>query len=224
MVASVDADVLLLDVSMPGPPFLDVLTKVRAVQPNLRILVLTMHPEDQFRGARTARRRFGLPDKGPDSPTSCSRRSRASRGRPLHQLGAGRAAWRRNSNGNFNAAPHDKLSDREMEVLLLLGSGLTVKESAASLRLQHEDREHLPRSVAAQDAVHDERRHRAVRVSRGTDADEQGVIGRREPYPSSRTLHYGLMGPGPIAGHRARPTWRHANARFRSSVRCLWCE
>jgi DNA-binding NarL/FixJ family response regulator len=134
MVASVDADVLLLDVSMPGPPFLDVLTKVRAVQPNLRILVLTMHPEDQFaaRALRAGASGYLTKARTPDELLEAVTRI-ARGGRYISSALAERLAAQ--LDGNFNAAPHDKLSDREMEVLLLLGSGLTVKEAAASLRL-----------------------------------------------------------------------------------------
>jgi two-component system, NarL family, invasion response regulator UvrY len=42
------ADVLLLDVSMPGPGVLDTIKNVKAIRPELRILVLSVHPEEQY--------------------------------------------------------------------------------------------------------------------------------------------------------------------------------
>ena len=42
------ADVLLLDVSMPGPGVLDTIKNVKAMRPSLRILVLSVHPEEQY--------------------------------------------------------------------------------------------------------------------------------------------------------------------------------
>ncbi|MFQ5845601.1 MAG: response regulator transcription factor, partial [Planctomycetota bacterium] len=42
------ADVLLLDISMPGPGFLETLQRVRALPAAPRVLVLSVHPEDQF--------------------------------------------------------------------------------------------------------------------------------------------------------------------------------
>src|SRR6476646_7839933 len=44
----VDADVLLLDVSMPGPGALAVIAKLKALRPQLRILVLSVHPESHY--------------------------------------------------------------------------------------------------------------------------------------------------------------------------------
>ena len=41
-------DVLLLDISMPGPGFLEVLSRVRTKHPELKILVLSIHPEDHY--------------------------------------------------------------------------------------------------------------------------------------------------------------------------------
>ena len=43
-----DWDVLVLDISMPGRSGLDALTESRHIQPNLPVLVLSMHPEDQY--------------------------------------------------------------------------------------------------------------------------------------------------------------------------------
>lgn len=41
-------DVVILDVTMPGRSGLDVLKDLKALRPNLPILVLSMHPEDQY--------------------------------------------------------------------------------------------------------------------------------------------------------------------------------
>lgn len=134
LVQQVEADVLLLDVSMPGPPFLEVLQRVREGAPRLRILVLTMHPEDQFAlralrsGASGYLTKARTPDELLEAVTRIARGGRyispALADRLAHQLDA-----------DFSAPPHEQLSDRELEVLLLLGRGHTVKEAAQALRL-----------------------------------------------------------------------------------------
>jgi two-component system invasion response regulator UvrY len=134
LATDVPADVMLLDVSMPGPPFLDVLHRVRAAAPNLRVLVLTMHPEDQFAaralraGASGYLTKLRTPDELLEAVTRIARG-----GRFISSALAERLASQ--LDGDFTAAPHDRLSDREMEVLLLLGAGNTVKQTAQSLRL-----------------------------------------------------------------------------------------
>jgi two-component system invasion response regulator UvrY len=134
MAATVPADVMLLDVSMPGPPFLDVLQRVREAAPNLRVLVLTMHPEDQFaaRALRAGASGYLTKSRTPDELLEAV--TRISRGgRFISSTLADRLAS--HLGADFKAAPHERLSDREMEVLLLLGAGNTVKEAAAALRL-----------------------------------------------------------------------------------------
>ena len=61
-----DADVLLLDVSMPGPGFLEVLRRLRADHPRVRVLVLSVHPEDQY-AVRALRAAAGGASVGPAS-------------------------------------------------------------------------------------------------------------------------------------------------------------
>ena len=41
-------DVLLMDLSMPGPGFPETLRRVRGVSPKIRVLVLSVHPEEHF--------------------------------------------------------------------------------------------------------------------------------------------------------------------------------
>lgn len=127
------ADVLLLDVSMPGPRFMDVLREVRVAAPSLRVLVLTMHPEDQFaaRALRAGAAGYLTKDRSPEELMEAV--TRVSRGgRFITRALAERLAG--SLDGDFTAPLHDRLSDREMEVLLLLGAGNTVTESAAALR------------------------------------------------------------------------------------------
>ncbi|HEV8410078.1 MAG TPA: response regulator transcription factor [Gemmatimonadaceae bacterium] len=130
----VPADVLLLDVSMPGPPFLDVLQRVRTQYPQLRVLVLTMHPEDQFavRALRAGASGYLTKDRTPAELVDAVTRI-ARGGRYISATLAERLSWA--LDGDFRAAPHDVLSDREMQVLLLLGAGHSVKEASETLRL-----------------------------------------------------------------------------------------
>ncbi len=132
LVASTPADVLLLDVSMPGPPFLDVLRRVRAAAPDLRILVLTMHAEDQFaaRALRAGASGYMTKDRTPDELLAAVTRL-AGGGRYISNALAERLALALGP--DLTAPPHHQLSDRELEVLVLLGSGLTVTQAAGAL-------------------------------------------------------------------------------------------
>lgn len=134
LIGEVQTDVVLLDVSMPGPPFLDVLQRIRARYPAVRVLVLTMHPEDQFavRALRAGASGYLTKERTPAELVDAVTRI-ARGGRYVSATLAERLSFA--LDGDFSAAPHDVLSDREMEVLMLLGSGHSVKEAAQTLRL-----------------------------------------------------------------------------------------
>ena len=130
----VPADIVLLDVSMPGLRFLEVLQRLRAEHPTVAVLVLSVHPEDQYavRALRAGASGYLTKDHSPEELTEAIRR--VYRGNKYvsvvlaERLAADLAGGARNIR-------HELLSDREYEVLCLLGSGRTVKEIAHYLEL-----------------------------------------------------------------------------------------
>lgn len=127
-------DLVLLDVSMPGGLFLETLRSLRERHPSIRVLVLSVHPEDQWavRALRAGARGYLTKDHSPDQLLEAIRRvyrggKYVSPALAEHlagqlDLGAERAA-------------HELLSDREFEVMRRLGSGLTVSQIAGQLAL-----------------------------------------------------------------------------------------
>jgi len=128
------ADVVLLDVSMPGSPFTETLRRLREEQPTVRILVLSAHPEDQWavRALRGGASGYLTKDHSPEQLLDAIRRVHRG-GRYVSPSLAERLAAQLGQ--DFVGAPHEQLSDREFDVLRGLGSGRTVKEVAASLGL-----------------------------------------------------------------------------------------
>ena len=127
-------DVVLLDVSMPGTPFMDTLKRIREEHPTVRVLVLSAHPEDQWaiRALRAGASGYLTKDHSPGQLVEAVRRvfrggkyvSPELAERLASQLGP-----------TFDGAPHESLTDREFEVLRRLGAGHTVKDVAASMNL-----------------------------------------------------------------------------------------
>jgi two-component system, NarL family, invasion response regulator UvrY len=127
-------DVMLLDISMPGRGGLDTLKEVKQTKPKLPVIILSMHPEDQFAirvlklGACAYIRKDsagGELVKGVECALKGSRYITPSLAEKLA------AHLQENRNG----APHEELSDREYQVMCLLASGKTVKEAGAHLAL-----------------------------------------------------------------------------------------
>jgi len=127
-------DVVLLDVSMPGATFVETLMQLRERHPSVRVLVLSVHPEDQWamRALRSGAAGYLTKDRSPEQLVEAIRR--VARGGKyvsdtLAEKLAGLVDYGR------TRAPHELLSDREFEVLRALGSGMAVKDVAEQLRL-----------------------------------------------------------------------------------------
>lgn len=127
-------DVVLLDVSMPGAPFTETLARMREVHPTVRVLVLSAHPEDQWaiRALRGGASGYLTKDHSPEQLVEAVRRVHRG-GRYVSAALAERLAV--NLGSHSRGVPHELLSDREFEVLRRLGTGRSVKEVGAELRL-----------------------------------------------------------------------------------------
>jgi DNA-binding NarL/FixJ family response regulator len=128
------ADIVLLDVTMPGPGFLEVLQRLRSEHPSVAVLVLSVHPEDQYavRALRAGASGYLTKDHSPEELTAAIHRVYRGHKYVSPQLAERLAA---DLTAGAREVRHEVLSDREYEVLCLLGSGRTVKEIARSLQL-----------------------------------------------------------------------------------------
>ncbi len=127
-------DVILLDVSMPGATFVETLLELRERHPSVKILVLSVHPEDQWamRALRAGAAGYLTKDQSPEQLVQAIRRV-ARGGKYVSESLAEKLAGLVDS--GRARAPHERLSDREFEVLRALGSGMTVKDVALQLHL-----------------------------------------------------------------------------------------
>ncbi len=127
-------DLVLLDVSMPGGPFLETLRELRARHPTIRVLVLSVHPEDEWavRALRAGASGYLTKDHSPDQLLEAIRRVYRG-GKYVSPTLAEQLA--KHLDGGGQRAPHELLSDREFEVMRRLGSGLTVSQIASELAI-----------------------------------------------------------------------------------------
>jgi len=127
-----DWDVVVLDISMPGTSGLDLLKTLHQQYPKLPVLVLSMHPASQF-----ARRALGAGALGyltkDSAPTALVDAILQVRRGNAYTSAATRSALADARDQGVH--PHDALSDREYQVLRMIGSGRTVSQIAASLAL-----------------------------------------------------------------------------------------
>jgi DNA-binding NarL/FixJ family response regulator len=131
---STATDLVLLDVSMPGSPFLETLKELRTRHPTVRVLALSVHPEDQWavRALRAGASGYLTKDHSPDQLLEAIRRVYRG-GKYVSPTLAERLAEQ--LDGGAERAPHELLSDREFEVMRRLGNGLTITQIASELAL-----------------------------------------------------------------------------------------
>jgi DNA-binding NarL/FixJ family response regulator len=127
-------DVVVLDISLRGGNGIELIGEIRRLRPETRVLILTVHPEDQYavRSIRAGAAGFMNKESAPENLTGAIRKI-ASGGRYVSPALAETLASV--LAGEAGDEPHRRLSDREFEILKLLASGKTVSEVAAQLSL-----------------------------------------------------------------------------------------
>ena len=127
-------DLLILDITMPGRSGYDILGDLKQLQPKLPILVLSMHPEDQYakRALTAGARGYLEKESAPEELIQAVRKLLAG-GRYVSPALAEQFA--RDLHEGSDRPVHETLSPREFEILLMIGSGKTVSQIAEELHL-----------------------------------------------------------------------------------------
>jgi DNA-binding NarL/FixJ family response regulator len=127
-------NVVLLDITMPGMSGLDTLKEIKASHPALSVLVLSMHPEDQFaiRALRAGASGYLTKDRPPGDLIQAVRKVLEGGKYVSESLAEKMAIY---LGPDAPHAPHETLSDREYEVLRLIAAGHSVTEISKSLAL-----------------------------------------------------------------------------------------
>lgn len=127
-----DIAVLIMDISMPGPGFLSVMEQVKAVRPDLPVLVLSMYSEDEWarRALRAGASGYVAKAKTVTELAIAIRRVHGG-GRYVSQDFA--EALASQLTGDSEGPAHESLSNREYQVLCLLAAGKGLKEIGVEL-------------------------------------------------------------------------------------------
>jgi DNA-binding NarL/FixJ family response regulator len=132
LVRANDYDVALLDMSMPGLSGIDLVKRLKAEKPKLRILVLSMHGEQQYaaRALKAGASGYLTKDSAAQQLLGALRKIAAGGVQVSEAAAAGLLAA---SMGD--GPPHTRLSDREFEVFKLLAAGASPTEVGEKLHL-----------------------------------------------------------------------------------------
>ncbi|MGZ3474347.1 MAG: response regulator [Polyangiales bacterium] len=126
-------DVAVVDISMPGGSGLDLLTQIRREKPELPVLVLTVHSEEQYavRALKSGAAGFLTKESAPEKLVEAVRKLAAGGRFVTPELAEKLATFV----ASDERPPHEKLSNREFEILKLIASGKTVGEIGRDLSL-----------------------------------------------------------------------------------------
>jgi two-component system, NarL family, invasion response regulator UvrY len=126
-------DIVILDISLPGKGGLEALKELRQSQPTLPVLLLSMHPEEQFAVRALKAGAAGYVTKRTAAKELAAAVKRVLEGgRYVSDSLAERLALEIQASSGL---PHERLSDREYQVFRMLAMGKTVKEIGEQLSL-----------------------------------------------------------------------------------------
>jgi two-component system invasion response regulator UvrY len=127
-------DVVVLDISMPGRNGLEILKELKQLHAGIRVLVLSMYPEDRFsvRAIKAGASGYITKESATEQLVTAIRQIHSGR----KFISPSVAEDLINSLGtSSNEHEHEKLSGREYQILCMIASGKKVKDIASELSL-----------------------------------------------------------------------------------------
>ena len=127
-------DIVILDITMPGRGGLDVLKELKHERPKLPVLMLSVHPEDQYavRALKAHASGYITKDSAPEELVKAIRKILRG-GKYISLTLADKLAF--DLETETEKPLHDTLSDREYQVMMMIASGKTVSQIAEELSL-----------------------------------------------------------------------------------------
>jgi two-component system, NarL family, invasion response regulator UvrY len=127
-------NLVILDITMPGRSGLDLLRDLQQLRPELPVLILSMHPENQYAKRMLKAGAAGYMNKetAPKELVKAVRKVLAGGRYVSAELAEKLAA---DLSADAARLPHERLSNREFEVLRMIASGKTVSQIAEELHL-----------------------------------------------------------------------------------------
>lgn len=134
LIQKTSVDVVVLDLSMPGRSGLEVLASIKAHKQDLPVLILSMHPADQYavRVMRAGASGYLNKDSAVNDLVRAIRTVAEGRKFVTESVAEQLATF---ISSPQSMARHELLSDREYQVLIMIASGKTVTEIAEELTL-----------------------------------------------------------------------------------------
>ena len=132
LVCTADAHVLVLDLSMPGRNGVELIKQIKDEQPALRVLVLTMHAEQQYAVRAFKAGASGYLTKESASAELVAAVTKVASGGVYVSVSMAEQ-FAQSLNEPVGLLPHQRLSEREFDVFRRIAAGETITEIAQQL-------------------------------------------------------------------------------------------
>ena len=130
-----EPDVLVMDVGLPGKNGIDILKALREDHPRLKVLMVSMYPEDQYAVRAFRAGAFGYLNKASAPEKLLEALSQVIAGKKYVTPEIAQALIENLSAPEDTGSPHEKLSDREFQTLKMIASGKRLADIADALAL-----------------------------------------------------------------------------------------
>jgi DNA-binding NarL/FixJ family response regulator len=125
-------DIIVLDISLPDMNGLDILKKLKVEQPDLHVLILSIHSEEQYAVRVLKAGASGYLTKA-SAPEELIKAIMKIVGGEKYVSEALAEKLAKNLEGKSKNLPHELLSDREFQIMRMIAQGKTIKEIAGEL-------------------------------------------------------------------------------------------
>ncbi|HRY33695.1 MAG TPA: response regulator transcription factor [Bacteroidales bacterium] len=134
LLRSVQVDVIILDIALPGISGLEAIKNFKAMESSIKIIMLSMYPEERFaiRALKAGASGYLTKETAPEELINAIRVVYSGRN---YITGFIAEKMLDELKHPMEQAPHERLSSREFEVMCMIGSGKTIKEIAETLSL-----------------------------------------------------------------------------------------
>ena len=133
LIAQVRPDLVVLDVTLPDADGLEGLAALRRHFPSLRVVMLSMHPEERYAVEALRAGALGYVSKGAATAELVEALRKAGQGTPWVGPRVAELLAREAAAPAAPPPPHHLLTVREGEIVALIGAGLQIKQVAAQL-------------------------------------------------------------------------------------------
>lgn len=134
LIRSIPVDVVVLDITMPGRNGLETLKEIKKFYPRIAVLILSMHPKDQYavRVLKAGAAGYITKESAPEVLVTAIKEVFYGKKYISPKVGKLLADY---IEQNHSEIPHQCLSDREFEVFCLIGKGKSVSQISQQLNL-----------------------------------------------------------------------------------------